>query len=143
MLNKLTPNIMVDDVNHTVSFYCDNLDFTFILGVKENSQEVLTSMPVNIALDFAMVKCENVEMMFQAKRSLIKEIPEFNSRDIGGTLTFYIEVEDVKGLYEKLKDKIPIVKDLHTTFYGMQEFYIRDCNNYILTFAEQLNTDHM
>lgn len=142
MLKKLTPCIMVEDVNHTVNFYCVNLDFAFVLGVKENSQEILTSMPVNVKLDFAMVKSEYVEMMFQAKRSLIKEFPEFESRDIGGAF-FYIEVEDIKGLYTKLKDKIPIVKDLHTTFYGMQEFYIRDCNNYILTFAEQLHTDRI
>jgi uncharacterized glyoxalase superfamily protein PhnB len=143
MLKKLTPNIMVEDVNHTVSFYCDTLGFKFVLGVKENSQDIVTSMSTDIPLDFAMVKCEYVEMMFQTKRSLIKEIPELKSSQIGGALTFYIEVEDVKGLYEKLKDKIPIVKDLYTTFYGMQEFYIRDCNNYILTFAEQLNTDRI
>ncbi|HUS72520.1 MAG TPA: hypothetical protein VMY06_05585, partial [Sedimentisphaerales bacterium] len=54
---------------------------------------------------------------------------------IGGSLTFYIEVQDVKGLYAKLKDKVTIVKDMRTTFYGKQEFYIRDCNGYILTFA--------
>ena len=52
-----------------------------------------------------------------------------------GSLTFYIDVEDVKQLYAKLKDKVTIIKDMHTTFYGKREFYIRDCNGYILTFA--------
>ncbi len=42
---------------------------------------------------------------------------------------------DVKGLYAELKDKVTIIKDMQTTFYGKQEFYIRDCNGYILTFA--------
>jgi hypothetical protein len=26
--------------------------------------------------------------------------------------------------------------DLHTTFYGTQEFYFRDINGYILSFSE-------
>ena len=38
-------------------------------------------------------------------------------------------------LYEELKEKVTIIKDMRTTFYGKREFYIRDCNGYILTFA--------
>ena len=65
-----------------------------------------------------------------------EDIPQFNGMAIGGSLTLYIEVEDIKGLYATLADKTTIVKDMHTTFYGMREFYIRDCNGYILGFAE-------
>jgi 5-bromo-4-chloroindolyl phosphate hydrolysis protein len=39
--------------------------------------------------------------------------------------------------YQVLKSKVEIVKELHTTFYGMQEFYFKDCNGYILAFAER------
>lgn len=74
--------------------------------------------------------------MFQARRSLIEDLPLFKDTEIGASLTFYIEVENIKGWYEKLKNNITIVKDIHTSFYGMQEFYIRDCNGYILAFAE-------
>ena len=39
-------------------------------------------------------------------------------------------------LVEQLRDKVEIVVDLHTTFYGTQEFYFRDLNGYILSFSE-------
>jgi len=135
MYKKLTTNMMVEDVSRTVDFYSDVLGFEFVMGVPENSQEVVTTRQKGQALGFAITKCDNIEMMFQARRSLTEEVPEFSNMGIGGSLTFYIEVEDVKGLYAKLKDKVTIVKDMRTTFYGKQEFYIRDCNGYILTFG--------
>jgi len=135
MYKKLTTNMMVEDVSRTVDFYSEVLGFEFVMGVPENSQEVVTTRQKGQALGFAIMKCGNIEMMFQAKWSLTEEIPELSGMDIGGSLTFYIEVQDIKGLYAKLKDKVTIVKDMRTTFYGKQEFYIRDCNGYILTFA--------
>ena len=135
MYKKLTTNMMVEDVSRTVDFYSDVLGFEFVMGVPENSQEVVTTRQKGQALGFAITKCGNIEMMFQERRSLTKEVPEFSNMGIGGSLTFYIEVEDIKVLYAKLKDKVTIVKYMRTTFYGKQEFYIRDCNGYILTFA--------
>jgi uncharacterized glyoxalase superfamily protein PhnB len=135
MYNKLTTNMMVEDINRTVDFYSDVLGFEFVMGVPEDSQEIVTTMQEGQALGFAIMKCGDIEMMFQAKKSLTEEIPEFSGMEIGGSLAFYIDVEDVKGLYAELKDKVTIIKDMKTTFYGKQEFYIRDCNGYILTFA--------
>ncbi len=135
MYKKLTTNMMVEDVSRTVDFYSDVLGFEFVMGVPENSREIVTTRQKGQALGFAIAKCGNIEMMFQAKQSLAKEVPEFEDMEIGGALTFYIEVQDVRGLHAKLKDKVTIIKDMQTTFYGKQEFYIRDCNGYILTFA--------
>lgn len=135
MYKKLTTNMMVEDVNRTADFYGDVLGFEFVMGVPENSQEIVTARQEDQTLGFAIVKRGDVEMMFQTKESLAEEIPEFNGMKIGGSLTFYIEVENVKGLYAELKDKVTVIKDMRTTFYGKLEFYIRDCNGYILTFA--------
>ncbi|MBW7992722.1 MAG: bleomycin resistance family protein [Planctomycetes bacterium] len=135
MYKKLTTNMMVENVNSTVDFYGDVLGFEFVMGVPENSQEIVAARHNNQPLSFAIMKCGNVEMMFQTKKSMAEEIPKFSGIQIGGSMTFYIDVEDVKGLYAKLKDKVTIIKDMHATFYGKQEFYIRDCNGYILTFS--------
>ena len=135
-LNKLTPNLMVEDVNRTVEFYHDVLGFEFIMGVIEELQEILTSYRQDRSLDYAMMKCGNVEIMFQVERSLALAIPVLKGRKIGGTFTLYIELDDVSDMYAKVKGTVTVVKDLHTTFYGMQEFYIEDCNGYILAFAE-------
>ena len=135
-LTKLAPNLMVDDVNRTVEFYQEVLGFEFVMGVIEELQEVLTTYQQDRSLDYAMMKCGNVEVMFQAKRSLAEALPLLRSREIGGTFTLYMELDSVSELYARIRDQVTIVKDLHTTFYGMQEFYIEDCNGYILTFAE-------
>jgi uncharacterized glyoxalase superfamily protein PhnB len=135
---KLTTNMMVEDVNRTVDFYSEVLGFDFVMGVPEDSQEIVTARQKGQTLGFAIAKCGNVEMMFQTKKSLTREVPEFDGMKIGGSLTFYVEVENVSALYEELKDKITVIKEMQTTFYGKREFHIRDCNGYVLTFAEDV-----
>jgi len=135
MYKKLTPNMMVENVGRTVDFYGDVLGFEFVMGVREDGQEVVTQRQEGGTLAFAVMKCGGVEMMFQTRKSLSQEIPAFGGMGIGGSFTFYIDVEDVDGLYAKLKDKVTMIKDMQTTFYGKREFYIRDCNGYVLVFA--------
>ena len=132
---KLTTNMMVENVNGAMDFYSDVLGFEFVMGVPENSQEIVTARGEGQALGFAIVKCGAVEMMFQARTSMVDEVPDLRDTNIGASLTFYIEVDNIAGLYKRLRDKVEIIKDMQTTFYGKQEFYIRDCNGYILTFA--------
>ena len=86
-LNKLAPNLMVEDVNRTVEFYQEVLGFEFVMGVVEEVQEILTSYQGDRLLDYAMVKCGDVEMMFQAKRSLTDAIPALKEKEISGTFT--------------------------------------------------------
>lgn len=52
-------------------------------------------------------------------------------------LEVYIEVENLEDFYNEIKEKVEIVKEFSNTWYGMNEFYIRDNNGYILGFAEQ------
>ena len=124
-LKKLTPNIMVEDVNHTIQFYQKFLGF-----------ERLATVPEEGLFAWAMLKRDTVELMFQSRTSLGEEIPALQQREIGGSLTFYIEVDDVKELYEHLRGSVTIVQDMHQTFYGALEFSIQDCNGFILAFSE-------
>ena len=127
MLKKLTPNLMVEDVNETVQFYQEVLDFELVMTVPENGQ-----------FDWAMMKRRDVALMFQARASLTKEIPALEGIKIGGSLTFYIDMEGLNEFYARIKSKVRIVQDLHSTFYGTQEFSIQDCNGFILAFAERV-----
>ena len=125
ILKNLTPNLMVEDVNQTVDFYKNVLGF-----------DVLATVPETGHFNWAMLKQGGVEMQFQARASLTEEIPSFKDKAIGGALTLYIGVEGIKELYERLKDKVTIVQDMHTTFYGTQEFAIQDCNDFVISYAE-------
>lgn len=137
MFNKLTPNMMVEDVRKTVEFYRNVFGFDFVMAVPKNSQNVLMEMPEDQILAYAMVKNNDVEIMFQAKESLSEDVPSFKGVNIGASVSFYFDVSDVTALYETLKENTEVVKALHTTWYGVQEFYLKDCNGYILGFSEQ------
>ncbi len=128
MLQKLTPNLMVEDVKTTVDFYRDVLGFSLLVAVPPDSEQP----------DWAMMQRDGVPIMFQSRRSLAEELPDLTGVPIGGSLTFYIEVEGVKALYQALKDRVKIMQELHRTFYDTEEFSFRDCNGYILAYSESV-----
>ena len=127
MLKKLTPNLMVEDVRHTLTFYQDILNFSIVM-----------TLPEIAPFDFGIVQRDGVELMFQSRQSLSENVPALAGSAIGASQTFYIEVTGISELYQQLRDKVEIVVDLHTTFYGTQEFYFRDINGYILSFSEAI-----
>jgi uncharacterized glyoxalase superfamily protein PhnB len=136
-LNKLTPNLVVADVTRTVEFYRDVLGFQFVMAVPDQSQEVLTEMPHNWKLAFAMMRSGKVEVMFQEFGSAVSErIVSAGSR-IGGTAVLYIELAGLDKFHQRVKDRVKVLTDVHTTFYGMREFTIQDCNGYVLSFGEK------
>jgi uncharacterized glyoxalase superfamily protein PhnB len=125
MLKKLTPNLMVEDVERTLAFYRDILGFGVVM-----------TLPELAPFDFAIVQRDGVELMFQSRTSLSENVPALTGSLIGASQTFYIEVSGVRDLYEQLREKVEMIVDFHTTFYGTNEFYFRDLNGYILSFSE-------
>ena len=125
MLTKLTPNLMVEDVERTLAFYRDTLGFGVVM-----------TLPESAPFDFAIVQRDGVELMFQSRTSLSENVPALTGSSIGASQTFYIEVSGIRDLYDQLREKVEIVVDFHTTFYGTNEFYFRDLNGYILSFSE-------
>ncbi|MBI2281569.1 MAG: VOC family protein [Bacteroidetes bacterium] len=127
MLNSLTPNLMVNDVEETIEYYTDILGFTLLKTVPEVG-----------VIDWAMVKRNDVIFMFQSAKSLKDELPKLKAQKPGGGLTFYIKVDRITELHEELVDnEVEIISDLESTFYDTIEFSIVDINGYILTFSEE------
>jgi uncharacterized glyoxalase superfamily protein PhnB len=127
MLKKLTPNLMVEDVRKTLDFYRDILGF-----------EIVLTLPEVAPFDFAIVQRDGVELMFQSRESLSENVPALAGRAIGASQTLYIDVTGITDLYQQLREKVEIVVNLHTTFYGTREMYFRDNNGYILSFSEPI-----
>jgi len=126
MLNSLTPNLMVNDVEETIEYYTDVLGFTLLMTVPETGK-----------LDWAMVKRNDVVMMFQSSKSLKEGVPRLAGEKPGGGLTFYIKVDRITEIHEELfNNEAEIISDLDSTFYDTIEFSVADLNGYILTFSE-------
>jgi uncharacterized glyoxalase superfamily protein PhnB len=123
-MESLSPNIYVQDVQGTIQFY-SKLGFKTVMTVPENSEE-----PV-----WAMMQNGGVTIMFESFSSIEGRLPEI-SRNPGGSLLFYIKVQDIEALYEALKNEVTVLHGLQKTFYGATEFTIKDCNGYVLTFAD-------
>ncbi|MCI0553903.1 MAG: VOC family protein [Anaerolineae bacterium] len=124
MMQSMTPNLIVHDVNKTVEYYRE------ILGFKQEM-----SVPDSGKLDWAMMKHGTIEIMFQTLLSIEKDVPALKGVQPGGACTLFVQVADVKKLHATIKEKVDIIVDLNTTFYGMDEFTIKDLNGYFLTFA--------
>ena len=50
-----------------------------------------------------------------------------------------MDVEGIEEFYQDLKSRNIELTELKTTWYGMQEFYLKDLNGYILGFAEKVD----
>ena len=136
-MKKMMPNLMVKDVKETVGFYKDNLGFEFVMAVPKTQDGILTDIPEDKNIVYALVKNGNVELQFQAEETLKEDITVFAGSTIGASVSFYMQVENLDAFYNELKGKVEVVKELSTTWYGMNEFYIYDNNGYVLGFAEQ------
>jgi uncharacterized glyoxalase superfamily protein PhnB len=138
VVEKITPNIMVKDVNNTIDYYKNVLEFEFVMGVDEN-EKVIMEESNDLNFTWAMLKKNNIEIMLQREDSFTKELPELKEIKMGGTFSLYISMYNVKDFFEKIKDKVEIIKNMYITFYGADEFIIKDLNGYILYFSEAKN----
>lgn len=126
---SITSNLMVEDVDKTVGYYQDVLGFTLEISVPKDDGK----------LQWAMVSRDSVDIMLHERANIIEEMPELKDTEPGGgSITLFIKMEGIDPFYDELSKKknTDIIKEPHTTFYGMKEFIIRDINGYIITFAE-------
>ena len=130
LFKKLTPNLLVADVERSLKFYVDVLGFSRGMTVPEQPPLV-----------FGSVVSGNVEIFFNEKETGAKEYTGFSGKPIGATGTMFIELEQIEALHGRLKSLVPIVKPLVTQWYGVKEFVIADPDGYLITFAERVAAD--
>ena len=86
-------------------------------------------------LNFAILNKDKISIMIQEQQNLIEEYSTLKTDEIVPTFTLFITVDDVLKVYNELKDRVKIAKELHKTFYGKDEFAIFDNNGNILTIS--------
>ena len=104
-LKKLTPNLVVSNVERSLAFYRDVLGFAVSATVPDASPYV-----------FAAIAAGGVEIFLNAPEPAIAEYPAFAGRPIGGTLTLYIEVIGIKALHDALAPRVTILTPLEKKF---------------------------
>ena len=140
----LTPNLMVEDVAATVRFYQEVLGYELVVGVVtmakgEEEHNFVMELSDEISLDWANIKGDDTEFMFQSRESLGGEIPVLKEVAIGASQTLYLRIDDVDAHYAKCCDKVEVVAEPTNKFYGMREWYLKDNNGYILCFGQEIS----
>ena len=129
--NKLTPNLIVSNVERSLAFYVDVLGFERGITVPDKSPFV-----------FASVTSGGVEIFFNDTAEVLKEHPDWAGKlkpSAGNSM--FIEIVGpgaVDALHDRVKAKARVVMPLTTQWYGMREFAIEDPDGFVITVAERV-----
>jgi uncharacterized glyoxalase superfamily protein PhnB len=134
MMKKLTPVIIVDQIEPCLPFWMDRLGF-------RKTAEV----PDDDALGFVILAKGNVEIMYHTRASVAKDLgslAEQASKGASGAIDpnrdgvgFFIEVEELDPVMKALEG-IDVVVPVRKTFYGSREFGVREPGGTPVMFAE-------
>ena len=125
---SLEPELMVEDVLKTIEFY------STVMGFK-----VGTKFPEDTPTFARLIK-NDFAISFYERTNFELEVPDFKSKEMGGTFEILIKAVGVEDFYNEIKDKVVVVQDIHKTDYSTLEFTIKDCNGYILGFSEETSS---
>ncbi|MFZ0199320.1 MAG: VOC family protein [Candidatus Sulfotelmatobacter sp.] len=127
-LKKLTPNLVVRNVEASLNFYRAALGFQPGFTVPEAPPYV-----------FGSVTSEGVEIFFNDHSVVAEEYPALGAKPIGGSLTLFIEVEGIEDFFSKVQQHgAKITMPMKDQFYGMREFAFEDPEGWIVTLAERI-----
>ncbi|WP_159799183.1 VOC family protein [Flavobacterium sp. MK4S-17] len=136
-ITKLTPNFEVADVKEAVAFYQDNFGFKLVMAVPYTQDGIEQNFKEGKEYVYAMIQKDNVAIFFQRTDSFKEDVVFAKNVPLGASVSFYMDIVGIKEFHQEMKSRNLEVTDLKTTWYGMQEFYLKDINGYILGFAEK------
>ena len=123
-MQKLTPVIPVEEIEPCLAFWTERLGFTKRVEVPEGSK-----------LAFVILAKDGVEVMYQSRASLEKDVPAA-AQGVGQTGTaLFIEVKGLDEIIARLKG-LEVVVPERKTFYGAREFGVREPGGSVVVFAE-------
>lgn len=125
---KLTPNLVVRNVEASLNFYRTVLGFKTGITVPDAPPYV-----------FGSVTSDGVEIFFNDHAAVAEDYPALGAKPIGGSLTLFIEVEGIEEVLAAVKrSAAKITMPLKEQFYGMREFAFEDPEGWIITMAERI-----
>ncbi|MGE0159147.1 MAG: VOC family protein [Gemmatimonadales bacterium] len=118
-VKKATPIVVVDEVERCLPFWTEKLGF-----------EVTATVPHEDRLGFAILQSGGVELMYQSRASVDADLgasgaPKSLAKELASsTTTLFVEVDRLDVVLAVLGDT-PVVVPRRTTFYGMDEIFVR------------------
>jgi lactoylglutathione lyase len=127
-IKKLTPNLVVRNVDASLKFYRTILGLEKAMTVPEESPYV-----------FAAVSNGVVEIFFNDQKLVAAELPKL-AATIGASLTLYMEVDSLQAVLDRVQQAgAKISMPVTDQFYGMKEFAFEDEDGYTITIAQKMD----
>jgi uncharacterized glyoxalase superfamily protein PhnB len=120
-MKKLTPNLIVENIEECLRFWVDRLGFEKTVEVPEGDR-----------LGFVILKHGDLELMLQSRTSLLKDVPAI--ADGPHRAVLYFEVQDLDVIRKGLEGW-PRSTPERTTFYGTREIIVKDPAGHVVFFA--------
>ncbi|MBI4816363.1 MAG: VOC family protein [Deltaproteobacteria bacterium] len=128
MLKKLTPVIVVEEIEPHLSFWVDLLGFEIAIEVLEGER-----------LGFVILAKDGVELMMQSRASLRVDNPKIAGEPYREHTPLYFEVDDLDGIKRALVGADVLIAE-RTTFYRARETIVRTSYGQVVTFAQRLGS---
>jgi uncharacterized glyoxalase superfamily protein PhnB len=122
-LKNLVPMLSVVDVERSLTFYQEALQFEVLHRYEENGH-----------VQWACVKSGETALMFARCEVAQSVLPLARKED----LVLYFYPDDVESLHATLQAKGYGVSALRHTFYGMKECLLTDPDGYHLSFGQAM-----
>ena len=132
-MKKVTPLITVEAIEPCLPFWTDRLGL-----------DVIATVPHDGVTGFAILGNGGVELMYQTRASIEADLgasgapAALGAQLEAGTSTLFIEVESIDDLVDKLADA-EVVVPRRTTFYGMDEIFVRAPCGTLVGFAARVD----
>jgi len=124
-VKKITPVLLVDQIEPILPFWIDRLGFTKAIEVPDGDK-----------LAFVDFQKGSVEVMYQTYASVEKDAPpEMRAAARKGPTYLYLEVDNLDAVLAAMKDVNKVMPE-RTSFYGMREFAVQDPAGHFITFAQ-------
>ncbi len=123
-MKKLTPVIIVDEIEPCLPFWIDRLGF-----------EKTVELPEGSKLGFVILRKDDVEVMYQSRESVLKDVPALVPNEGGHPIGLFIEVADVSAVERSLAG-VEVIVPRRKTFYGMDEIGVREPGGNAVIFAQ-------
>ena len=123
-VKKITPVLLVEEVESCVSFWKERLGF-----------EVAIEVPEGNKIGFVSLQKSGVELMYQSYASVEKDSSFSAQGHAKGPSFLYIEVDSLDDLIAATEGA-KVVMPERKAFYGAREIGVKHPAGHILTFAQ-------
>jgi hypothetical protein len=125
---KITPVLVVDEIEPSMKFWVGQLGFEKTVEVPEGDR-----------LGFVILQKEGTEVMLQTRASIQKDAGPAADAVLTSGSNLYIEVDNFAEALERVKSAEVLVPE-RTTFYGMREIWVREPGRHVLGFAARVES---